>query len=159
MINKRISIDLFEEKLELLSKSDCYAKALQRPQLKLSKTTDMILDYEFARLYKMLEGSITRLITTRSSNSTEKSLMDPLSTNLYEQQASTMMSHYNDLIRQQDQQLNLYKQKEQQFLHESDTSKKRILELEQKLQEIKDQYALLRISSRSSQYPARELAF
>jgi len=148
LINKRIGIDLFQEKLETLSKSEYYAKALQKPQLKLSKSNDMILDYEFARLYKTLEGSITRLLTTQNINSTEKSLLDPISTNLYEQQTSTMMTHYNDLIRQQDQQINLYKQKEKQFIQESDISKKKLSDLEQKLQEIKDQYALLKISSR-----------
>ena len=71
----------------------------------------MILDYEFARLYKTLESSITRILTTRQTNLTEKSLIDPISTNLYEQQTSTMMGHYNDLIRQQDQQINDAKEK------------------------------------------------
>lgn len=151
MINKRIGTDLFQEKLELLSKSEFYAKALQQPQLKLAKSTDMVLDYEFARLYKSLEGSITRLLLARTNNSSTKSLLDPLADNLYEQQTSTMMTHYNDLIRQQDQQLNLYKQKEQQFLRDSDSHRHKIQDLEQKLQAVKDQYSLLKISSRPGQ--------
>jgi hypothetical protein len=148
LINKRIGVDLFQEKLEILSKSEYYAKALQKPQLKLSKSNDMILDYEFARLYKTLEGSITRMLTTRHTNLTEKSLIDPISTNLYEQQTSTMMTHYNDLIRQQDQQLNTYKQQEKQFIQEINIYKTKMTDLEQKLQEIKDQYSLLKISTR-----------
>ncbi len=144
LINKRIGIDLFQEKLEILSKSEYYAKALQKPQLKLTKSSDMILDYEFARLYKTLEGSITRMLTTRHTNLTEN---DPISTNLYEQQTSTVMTHYNDLIRQQDQQINTYKQHEKQFLQEVDFYKTKIVDLEQKLQEVKDQYALLKIST------------
>ncbi len=148
LINKRIGIDLFQEKLETLSKSEYYAKALQKPQLKLSKANDMILDYEFARLYKILEGSITRMSLTNNINSTEKSHIDLISTNIYEQQTSTMMTHYNDLIRQQDQQLNKYKQQEKQFIQESDMYKRKIIDLEQKLQEIKDQYALMKISTK-----------
>jgi predicted RNase H-like nuclease (RuvC/YqgF family) len=148
LINKRIGVDLFQEKLETLSKSEYYAKTLQKPQLKLSKTNDMILDYEFARLYKTLENSITRMLTTHHINSTEKSLINPMSTNMYEQQTSTMMTHYNDLIRQQDQQINTYQRHEKQFIQESDVYKRKITDLEQKLQEIKDQYALLKISTR-----------
>ncbi|CAF1398635.1 unnamed protein product [Adineta steineri] len=157
IINKRIGIDLFQEKLEILSKSEYYAKALQKPQLKLSKSNDMILDYEFARLYKTLESSIARMLIRNNINPTEKSLIDPMSTNLYEQQTSTMMTHYNDLIRQQDQQLNAYKHQEKQFNHELDTYKMKVMDLEQKLQEIKDQYALLRISSKQGPDAHNEL--
>lgn len=148
LISKRIGIDLFQEKLETLSKSEYYAKALQKPQLKLSKTSDMLLDYEFARLYKTYEGSITRTLITRQMNPADKSLIDPLSTNLYEQQTSTMMTHYHDLIRKQDQQINTYKEQEKRFIEESNTHRNRIAELEQKLQEVKDQYSLLKISTK-----------
>jgi len=117
----------------------------------------MILDYEFARLYKTFEGSITRMLTSRHSNLTEKSLIDPLSTNLYEQQTSTIMTHYNDLIRQQDQQINTYKQQEKQFIHDIELYKIKITELEQKLQEIKDQYSLLKISTRQGPDAHNEL--
>ncbi|UJR31047.1 hypothetical protein I4U23_018557 [Adineta vaga] len=157
LINKRVGIELFQEKLEILSKSEFYAKALQKPQLKLSKSADMILDYEFARLYKTLEGSIGRMLNSQNMNSTEKTLGDPLANNLYDQQTSTMMAHYNDLIRQQDQQLNTYKQQEKQFLQETDMHKKKINELEQKLQEIKDQYSLLKISTKQGPDAHNEL--
>ncbi|CAF0981051.1 unnamed protein product [Adineta ricciae] len=157
LINKRIGIELFQERLETLSKSEFYAKALQKPQLKLSKSADMILDYEFARLYKALEGSIGRMLTTQTMNATDKSLGDPLSSNLYDQQTSTMMTHYNDLIRQQDQQLNTYKQQEKYLLQETDMQKRKINELEQKLQEIRDQYSLLKISTKQGPDAHNEL--
>lgn len=108
----------------------------------------MILDYEFTRLYKTLEGSITRLLSRHQNYSNEKSLMDPMSTNLYEQQTSTAISHYQDLIRKQDQQINTYQQQEKRFFQESEMYKNQIMNLEQKLQEIKDQYALLKVSSK-----------
>ncbi|CAF2753566.1 unnamed protein product [Rotaria sp. Silwood2] len=148
LINKRIGIDLFQEKLETLSKSEYYAKTLQKPQLKISKTNDMILDYEFARLYKTYEGSITRMLITGQMSSNEKSFIDPISTNIYNQQTSTVMTHYHDLIRKQDQQINAYKQQEKQFIEESYIYKKKITDLEQKLQEVKDQYSLLKISTK-----------
>ncbi|CAF2942941.1 unnamed protein product [Rotaria sp. Silwood2] len=137
LINERIDIDLFQEKLAILSKSEYYAKALQTPQLKLSKSTDMILDYKFARLYKTLEGSITHMLTRNSISSTDRTLIDPISTNLDEQQTSTMMIH-NDLIRQQAEQINVYKQEEKQLIQESDMYEKKIIDLEEQIEEIKD---------------------
>ncbi|CAF4527141.1 unnamed protein product [Rotaria sp. Silwood1] len=137
IIKKRIGVDLFQEKLELLSKSDYYAKALRKPQLKLSKSDDMILDYEFSRLYKILEGSITRLLTTRTNDEQPKS----------SDQSSTMLVQYTDLIQQQNQQINLYQQQEKQFLEERDLYQKKIAELEQSLQDIRDQHTSLKLSS------------
>jgi len=140
LINKRIGIDLFQEKLEYLSKSEYYAKALQKPQLKISKSADMLFDYEFARLYKTYENSIERMLQSRQ---------DSLSTiNLSEQQTSTVVNHYNDLIRKQDEQINRFKQQEKQFQYEIGQYQTKITNLEQNLQEIKDQYALLKISTR-----------
>ncbi|CAF4189731.1 unnamed protein product, partial [Adineta steineri] len=140
IINKRIGIDFFQEKLELLSKSDYYAKALQKPQLKLSKSNDMILDYEFARLYKVLEGSITRALTTRTNDGQAQP----------SDQSAAILAQYTDLIQQQNQQIHIYQQQERQFLEERDSYQKKILELEQSLQEIRNQYTSLQSSSSSS---------
>jgi hypothetical protein len=138
IINKRIGVDLFQEKLESLSKSDYYAKILQKPQLKLSKSNDMILDYEFARLYKILEGSITRMLTTRTNDEQTKSSSD---------QSAAILAQYNDLIQQQNQQLVGYQQQEKQFIEERNLYQKKIEELERSLREVHEQYTLLKTSS------------
>ena len=108
----------------------------------------MILDYEFARLYKTLESSITRILTSQNMNLAGKSLINSIPTNFYEPQTSTMMTHYQELIRRQDQQINTYKQQEKQLLEEADMYKNKIASLEQSLQEINNQYALLKISTK-----------
>jgi hypothetical protein len=143
IINKRIGVDLFQEKLESLSKSDYYAKALQKPQLKLSKSNDMILDYEFARLYKILEGSITRMLTTRTNDEQTK--------------PSVMLTQYNDLIQQQNQQIVVYQQQEKQYVEERDLYQKRIVDLEKSLKDIQEQYALLRPSSEQGKAERRKV--
>ncbi|UJR15619.1 hypothetical protein I4U23_002555 [Adineta vaga] len=147
LINKRIGIDLFQEKLESLLKSDCYAKALQKPQLKLSKANDMTLDYEFARLYKILEGSISRTLTTRPNDGQTKP----------PDQTSIMLAQYAELIQQQNQQIAAYQQQERQFHEERDFYQRKIVDLEKSLQDIHDQYSLLRSSSESKQNPDEEL--
>jgi hypothetical protein len=134
IIKKRIGVDLFQDKLEALSKSDCYAKTLQKPQLELVKSNDMILDYEFARLYKILEGSITRMLTTRTNDEQTKS----------SDQSAIILAQYNDLIQQQNQQIIKYQQQEQQYVQERDFYQKKIAELEQSLRDIHQQYNLLK---------------
>jgi hypothetical protein len=137
IIKKRIGVELFQEKLEALSKSDSYAKALQKPQLKLSKSADMILDYEFARLYKILEGSITRMLTTHTNEKQTKPV----------DQSAVMLAQYNELIQQQNQQIVAYQQQEKQLIEERELYQKKIGELEQSLREVYEQYGLLKTSS------------
>jgi hypothetical protein len=93
----------------------------------------MILDYEFARLYKILEGSITRILTTRTNDEQTKS--------------SIISAQYNDLFQQQNQQIIAYQQQEKQFLEERDLYQKKIVQLEQSLREIHEHYTLLKASS------------
>ena len=97
----------------------------------------MILDYEFARLYKILEGSITRMLTTRTNDGQTKS----------SDQSSIILAQYTDIIQQQNQQLNLYQQQEKQFNEERDLYQKKIVELERSLHEIREQYNSLKVSS------------
>lgn len=138
IVNKRIGVELFQEKLETLSKSDVYAKILQKPQLKFSKPNEMILDYEFARLYKILEGSITRMLTTRTNGEQVKSTVD---------QSSQLLAQYHQIIQQQNQSIVIYQQREQQFVEERTTHQKKIEELEQSLREIYQQYGILKAST------------
>ncbi|CAF0760234.1 unnamed protein product [Didymodactylos carnosus] len=152
IINKRIGIDLFQEKLESLSKSEYYAKALQRPQLKLTNANEMTLDFEFARLYKTLEGSITNMLTMKTDgihhvNNTSEHLSLHQTNQTRDQQTTAIMTHYKDLIRQQDDELNNYKHTQKQLLNDNELYKKRINDVEQTLQEVKDQYSLLKIMS------------
>ncbi|CAF4238856.1 unnamed protein product, partial [Rotaria sp. Silwood2] len=140
LIDERIRIDSFLEKLGILSKSEFYAKALQKPQLKLSKSSDMILDYEFAHLYETLQSLISHMLTRHDINSTVRTLIDPMSTKLYAQRALTMMTDDNDFIGRVEQ-ININKLKEKQWIEERDIDKKKILALEQQIQEIKDKNA------------------
>jgi hypothetical protein len=99
----------------------------------------MILDYEFTRLYESLESSILCILTEYDINLT----IVPISINSSEQQILIMMVHYNDLIRQRDEQINIYKEREKQWIEERDINNKKIKDLEQQLQKIKDKYGLL----------------
>ncbi len=98
----------------------------------------MILDYEFARLYKILEGSITRMLTTRSDGSEQTKPVD---------QSAILIAQYNEYIQQQNQHIIAYQQQEKQLIEERELDKKKIVELEQSLKQIYEQYGLLKASS------------
>ena len=139
-------MDLFQEKLEFLSKSDHYAKALQKPQLQVSKPSEMFLDYEFARLYKILEGSITRTLTTRAKDEQTK----PSDTSL------AMLAQYSQWIQYQNQQILAYQEQEKQFHEERESMKNRVLQLEHALQASREQHNRLQQSSEQGLLPRGE---
>ncbi|CAF3372840.1 unnamed protein product [Rotaria socialis] len=143
---KDIGIDQFEDKIEILAKSKYYIQVKQQPQLKLLTPDDMILDHEFAHLYQTLKSSICRMLTAEHVNSTDSAHIDPISTNVNEQQISTMIMH-NDFNQQKVEQINIYKKKEKQFIEKRDMHKNKIMDLDQQIQEIKDKIALLDVSS------------
>ena len=56
LIAKRVGLESFVEKLDLVSKHDLYTLAAQKPQLRFPSPDVMMLDYEFTALFKQLEG-------------------------------------------------------------------------------------------------------
>ncbi|CAF3187678.1 unnamed protein product [Rotaria sp. Silwood2] len=77
LINKRIGINLFQEKLRIISKSEFYIKALEKPQLKFLVSNEMIFDHEFAHLYETLQSSISNILTKQEIISTDNSFIVP----------------------------------------------------------------------------------
>lgn len=103
----------------------------------------MILDYEFTRLYKLLEGSITRALTTRNTNEQSKPVVD---------QSAILLAQYNEVIQQQNQQLFAYQQQEKQLTDERVFYQQKLGELEQMLKESQEQNAILKASPQQSQH-------
>ena len=58
LIEKRIGIEAFVEKLDMVSKHEMYTLAAQKPQLRFASADVMMLDYEFTALFKQLEGNL-----------------------------------------------------------------------------------------------------
>lgn len=55
-ICKRIGVEQFEDKLEHISQSEAYTKALQRPIFSYTSSIQLLYDYEFARIFKLNES-------------------------------------------------------------------------------------------------------
>jgi predicted RNase H-like nuclease (RuvC/YqgF family) len=106
----------------------------------------MLLDYEFVRLYKTLEGSIMRKLTSPSREEQEKT-----STN-------ATLTQYHEMIQQQTQQLQAYQQQEQQFTSERQSYRMKIGQLEQMLLDMQNQYSALKLTSEEGEGDARFIA-
>ena len=53
LIEKRIGIEIFLDKLSEVSKHEAYNRALKHPQIKCLKPGDLILDHSFCQLFKV----------------------------------------------------------------------------------------------------------
>lgn len=53
---KRIGLEMFSKKLSEVSKHESYSKAAKQPQIAVKNSADLLLDYEFCKLFKALEG-------------------------------------------------------------------------------------------------------
>lgn len=57
LILKRIGLEMFTKKLGEASKHEAYSKAAKLPQIRVSSSSELMLDYEFCKLLKTLEGN------------------------------------------------------------------------------------------------------
>lgn len=56
LLIKRIGLETFAGKLSEVSKHESYSKAGKQPQIRIRSAAELLLDYEFCRLFKTLEG-------------------------------------------------------------------------------------------------------
>ena len=67
MIERRVGRDLIAERLEGVSRSEQYVRAAQRPQPTAKIPPELLLDYEFTKVFKALEGNVLSSLTTIKS--------------------------------------------------------------------------------------------
>ncbi|XP_055599040.1 general vesicular transport factor p115 [Uranotaenia lowii] len=99
LLIKRIGLDTFGAKLGEVSKHENYSRSAKQPQIRIRASSDLLLDYEFCKLFKALEAVITKTVSNfgnGAENITELTLS---------QEASGLVGQYKDIIRDQDNRL------------------------------------------------------
>lgn len=99
LIEKRVGLETYVSKLGEISRHEVYAKAAKQPQIKAKYTNDLLLEFEFSKLFKALEGVIVKTLGAQkqlSNGMTELSLSE---------QENGLLLQYKDLIRDQDRRL------------------------------------------------------
>lgn len=101
IIIKRIGSENFCNKLNELSRHEAYSKACKQPQIRVKLASELLLDYEFCKLFKGLEPLMVKLVsgleTTNGIELTELTLNT---------EASAVINQYKDIIRGLDLQIN-----------------------------------------------------
>lgn len=99
LLIKRIGLETFSAKLGEVSKHESYSRSAKQPQIRIRSSSDLLLDYEFCKLFKALESIIPKTVGgygTGGESITELTLS---------QEASGLVGQYKDIIRDQDNRL------------------------------------------------------
>lgn len=56
LVSKRIGVETFLSKLGEVSRHEYYSKASKQPHPRADSPSELLLDYEFCKLFKALEG-------------------------------------------------------------------------------------------------------
>ncbi|XP_071107811.1 general vesicular transport factor p115-like [Haliotis cracherodii] len=136
IIEKRIGLEAFTDRLSQVLKHESYTRAAKRPHLNHKQPNEVLFDYEYTRLFKYLENEVLRNLSDDSS--TPEGTKKAASIHEHEK----IVEKYKGLITEQDQQL----QQVRQELGEVQTSytfaNKELAELREQVQQLKDQNAL-----------------
>lgn len=98
LLTKRIGMETFTSKLSEVPRHELYNKAAKHPQLRAKVAADVLIDYEFCRLFKVLESVLTQSLSASQQNGTG----EPAGRTSPE---SGTLDQYKSLIRQQDARL------------------------------------------------------
>lgn len=55
IIEKRIGLEAFTNKLTQVTKSESYTRAIKKPHINYKQASEVVFDYEFCRLFKSVE--------------------------------------------------------------------------------------------------------
>lgn len=115
LLIKRIGLETFSSKLSEVSKHESYSKAGKQPQIRIKSAADLLLDFEFCRLFKTLESKFPK-----SEQSNRFSCRDPITDSVMKivtnfsngnesvteltlsSEASSLVAQYKNIIREQD---------------------------------------------------------
>ena len=145
LIEKRIGVEIFLDKLSEVSKHEAYNRALKHPQIKSIKPVDLVFDHEFClKIFKNQE----HLIIHHLNQSRSEDIMtnpDP-----------SVLTQYKELIREQDQRISQITQANLYLQRELTNAKSQIEELNISIQTLQDQNSLLK-AQKSSNGPITEI--
>lgn len=88
LIDNRVGLETFLSKLCEVSRHEFYSKASKLPQPKAQASSELLFDYEFCKLFKVLEGMVVKAVGQVATNG--------------EISEAAMIAQYKDMIREQD---------------------------------------------------------
>ena len=134
LVQKRLGVDMFLDKIGDIPKHEGYIRALKSPQLKSVSTSDLIFDHMFCELFRSVDRDITGVLSKRSQTPhTEAEAGD--------------ITQYKNFIREQDAKMNQFVEANNQ-LHAELTSVRTLYEeAVGQIQILKDQTAIFQAAA------------
>ncbi|XP_062987643.1 general vesicular transport factor p115 isoform X2 [Elgaria multicarinata webbii] len=140
LIEKRIGKENFIEKLGFICKHELYSRAAQKPQPSFSIPDHMMFDHEFTKLVKELEGVLIKAVYKSSEeDKKEEEVKKTL------EQHDSIVTHYKDVIRVQDQDLEELKKQVETLKVHNEQLQTAVTQQVSQIQQHKDQYNLLKV--------------
>lgn len=99
LLEKRVGIETYCRKLSEVSRQEVYAKASKQPQIKAKHANELLLEFEFCKLFKALEGVIIQALGI------QRDLSNGMSELSLSEHENALLLQYKDLIRDQDKKL------------------------------------------------------
>ena len=65
VIEKRIGLETFTDKLTQVTKSESYVRAIKKPDLNYRQPSEVVFDFEFTRLFKAQEREYCTMLCYR----------------------------------------------------------------------------------------------
>ncbi|XP_052068337.1 general vesicular transport factor p115-like [Mytilus californianus] len=138
IIERRIGLETFTDKLTQIPKFESYTKAAKKPHLNSKQASDIIFDYEFTSIFKSLESDVLKAVSSAAFMEENKKKMASM------QEHEKVVNQYKDLIQEQDQQLNETRQLYQIIQQKYTNQEKEMGEMKDLIQQLKDKNALLK---------------
>ncbi|XP_056635041.1 general vesicular transport factor p115 [Diorhabda sublineata] len=138
LVEKRVGIDTYCKKLSEVTRHEVYAKASKQPQIKAKHSSELLLEFEFCKLLKTLEGVIIQGLGIQRDLSNG---ISELSLNEHE---NALLLQYKELIRDQDKKLQESKKTVESLQRRNQELEAQIKELEENNTQLIDQNTLLK---------------
>ncbi|EDW05594.1 general vesicular transport factor p115 [Drosophila mojavensis] len=138
LIIKRIGQETFCNKLSEVSRHEAYSRACKQAQIRAKGASELLLDYEYCKLYKGLEALIAKLVSGFDVDGIDLTELTLSS------EASALVAQYKGIIRGMDAQIQTLEQSTKQ-LEQENVELKDQLSHEQSLRaQLADQNTLLK---------------
>ncbi|CAH0564036.1 unnamed protein product [Brassicogethes aeneus] len=138
LIEKRVSIETYCKKLGEISRHEVYAKAAKQPQIKAKHSSELLLEFEFCKLFKALEGVIIQALGV------QRDLSNGLSELSLSEHENALLIQYKELIRDQDKKLHDLQKEIHTMKRENKSLEAQIDELSQTNSQLNDHNTLLK---------------
>ncbi|OWF47972.1 General vesicular transport factor p115 [Mizuhopecten yessoensis] len=138
IIEKRIGLESFSDKLTQIPKNESYTKAAKKPNFTYKHPSEVVFDFEFTRIFKSLEVDILNTVSPNANAAEHKQKIANL------QEHEKVVNQYKELIQEQDTQLKSVSQELELLRSQNGVSTGQLSDLREQVQQLKDQNALLK---------------